>query len=121
MIMSQIVSRAGLRLALVCVAALAMTGCDGRTEAEPAVSADRQATAFEEGLKGCAASAETLGEVWVGKPYAGLETYLAANPPADVASVRVIRPDTAVTRDYRIDRLNLSLDDQDVVTKLYCG
>jgi len=37
------------------------------------------------------------------------------------ASVRVIRPGTAVTRDYRVDRLNLHLDGSGVVTRISCG
>ena len=116
-----LMSGSGFRVALAFLSGIAMTGCDGKTEPEPGSPKDRNAAAFEEGLKGCAAAAETLGGTWVDKSYAGLEAFLAAQPPVDVGSVRVIRPDTAVTRDYRIDRLNISLDDKDVVTKLYCG
>jgi len=37
------------------------------------------------------------------------------------ASVRVIRPGTAVTKDYRADRLNLHLDGSGIVTRISCG
>ena len=36
-------------------------------------------------------------------------------------TVRVIRPGMAVTMDYRIDRLNVDLNDKDVVTRVHCG
>jgi len=36
-------------------------------------------------------------------------------------TVRVIRPGMAVTMDYRIDRLNVDLDEKDVVTGVHCG
>lgn len=37
------------------------------------------------------------------------------------AGVRVIRPGTAVTMDYRADRLNLHLDNIGIVTQITCG
>lgn len=114
-------SHANFRIALALIGGLGMAGCDGQKEPEPGSPKDRYGAAFEEGLKGCAASAEALGQSWVGKAYGELETHLAANPPAEVATIRVIRPDTAVTKDYRINRLNISLDEKDIVTKTYCG
>jgi hypothetical protein len=41
-------------------------------------------------------------------------------PPAAKA-VRVIGPDTAVTMDFRPDRLNVEHDAQRVITRIYCG
>ena len=35
--------------------------------------------------------------------------------------VRVIQPDTAVTMDYRGDRLNFWLDRRDVIERVTCG
>ncbi|KAA2284115.1 I78 family peptidase inhibitor [Arenimonas fontis] len=48
---------------------------------------------------------------------------LVAKAKADSGSrgVRVIRPGMAVTMDYREDRLNLEVDEQDRVTRAYCG
>ncbi|QTF93227.1 I78 family peptidase inhibitor, partial [Halomonas sp. BM-2019] len=37
------------------------------------------------------------------------------------ASVRVIRPGEAVTLDYRADRLNVRLDDDDIIAEIGCG
>lgn len=112
----------GVRPALVLLSAIAMAGCDGeKTVAGPDAARDRHTEAFEQELKGCAVVADSLGATWIGKQFAGLEVWLAANPSADLSSVRIIRPDTAVTKDYRVDRLNITLDDKDVVTKFYCG
>lgn len=35
--------------------------------------------------------------------------------------IRVIRPGQMVTKDYRIERLNLQLNDHDTVVRAYCG
>jgi len=35
--------------------------------------------------------------------------------------MRVIRPGDAVTLDYRPDRLNVRLDDDDVISEIGCG
>jgi len=35
--------------------------------------------------------------------------------------LRVIRPDQVVTQEYRSERLNLQLNDHDVVVRAYCG
>jgi Peptidase inhibitor I78 family len=35
--------------------------------------------------------------------------------------VRVIQPGMAVTMDYRADRLNILLDDRDVIERVYCS
>lgn len=34
---------------------------------------------------------------------------------------RIIHPDTAVTRDYRLDRLNIHVDEGGQITKVVCG
>lgn len=106
-----------IRFALAFAALIAMGGCDQKSadaDAEP----DKLAGAFDGELKDCAAAAHALS-VWVGKPYADAATVL--QPTGPVTVIRVIRPDTAVTQDYRIDRLNVDLDDRDVVTKIHCG
>lgn len=36
-------------------------------------------------------------------------------------TLRVINPGQAITRDYRVDRLNLQLNDHNTVVKAYCG
>jgi hypothetical protein len=111
----------GAGLAFVLASMALVGGCDGRTEAEPAAPEGRPGSAFEEKLEGCAAVAETFGGAWVGKPYAEFETWLAGHPSSELGDLRVIRPGTMVTKDYRPDRLNIMLDDADVVTKFYCG
>lgn len=56
----------------------------------------------------------------IGREYrAALSETLEAASGAD--RVRVIRPGDAVTLDYRADRLNVHLDDDDVISELGCG
>lgn len=108
-----------IRFALVFAALIAVGGCDQKAaDAGASGEPDKLASAFDGELKDCAAAAHALS-VWVGKPYADAASVL--QPAGPVTAIRVIRPGTAVTRDYRIDRLNVDLDDKDVVTKIYCG
>ncbi len=37
------------------------------------------------------------------------------------ANIRVIYPGTMVTRDYRLDRMNIDVTDNHIVTRIYCG
>lgn len=37
------------------------------------------------------------------------------------SDARYIGPDSAVTKDYRLDRINFYLDDQGVITRIACG
>lgn len=45
----------------------------------------------------------------------------AIHAESGAAAMRVIRPGDAVTLDYRPDRLNVRLDDDDVITEIGCG
>ena len=56
---------------------------------------------------------------FVGK--AGDSVAEAARSTAGAKSVRVIRPGSAVTMDYRVDRLNLKTDDAGTVIGVNCG
>ena len=56
----------------------------------------------------------------IGTPYSA-EVVERARTASRSTSVRIIRPGTAVTMDYRVDRLNIDLDAHDVVTGLHCG
>lgn len=51
----------------------------------------------------------------IGQPVSAFETLDHKGP------VRVIRPGQAVTMDYRLDRLNVVLDEQDVITGVNCS
>lgn len=44
----------------------------------------------------------------------------AVTLPAELDS-RVIRPGEMVTMEYRADRLNISVDEQGTITRVYCG
>lgn len=45
----------------------------------------------------------------------------AIEAESGAASMRVVRPGEAVTLDYRADRLNVRLDDEDVIDEIVCG
>lgn len=99
--------------------ALLVSACDsGPEQGSPK---ERMEKAFEEKLEGCAAVAETLGGIWTTHPVADMQAALGGEPPEGLGSMRLIRPGTAVTKDYRPNRLNIDLDDQDRVTRVYCG
>lgn len=51
----------------------------------------------------------------VGQPVKGLETMRFDQV------VRIIRPDTAVTMDYSAERLNIEVDEADIITRVSCG
>lgn len=56
-------------------------------------------------------------EEFVGEPYSDV--------PEDVIesaeSLRVIRPGTMITMDARMDRLNVYLDEDEIITRVRCG
>lgn len=63
----------------------------------------------EEGADQCGASAL---QDRVGQPVADFEFD---------EDTRIIGPNTAVTQDYRVDRLNVEIDDNDIITRIACG
>lgn len=63
-----------------------------------------------------ACGADTLQHL-VGAPAAAAEAEAESRPEA----VRIIRPGQPVTMDYRIDRLNFELDENDEIVQVYCG
>jgi hypothetical protein len=54
-------------------------------------------------------------QAFVGQPVSAMSLDNLPEP------VRVIAPDTAVTMDYREDRLNIEHDDGQIITRIYCG
>ncbi|MBX3506821.1 MAG: hypothetical protein KF895_15175 [Parvibaculum sp.] len=73
----------------------------------------------DEAATGCQAAADALGGVWVGRPFAEAEGDI--NAGEGVATIRIIRPGTAVTKDFRPDRLNVDVNEEEIVTRIYCG
>jgi hypothetical protein len=71
------------------------------------------------GDTGYTCNAESLAEL-VGQP-ATAELGTAALDRSGSRSLRWIQPGTAVTMDYRQDRLNIHLDERNAVTKFTCG
>lgn len=92
-----------MRLSVLAVTAVALAGCV-EAPPPPATGADPDAC-------GAAALQDLVGQD---------EGALAAMTfPAD--RVRVIGPDTAVTMDYRPDRLNIEVGRDGTILRVYCG
>lgn len=51
----------------------------------------------------------------VGQPKSQLETMRFSQ------TVRIIGPGQPITRDYRIDRLNIEYDEKEMISRLWCG
>ena len=68
----------------------------------------------EEGADGAACGADELQELVGQSP----EMMGMMDIPMDA---RMIGPDTAVTRDFRPDRLNISYGEDGLVTRVWCG
>jgi hypothetical protein len=58
-------------------------------------------------------------KTFIGKPGDGNAD--KARVAADADAVRLIRPGTMVSMDYRAERLSLKLDDKGIVTAVTCG
>lgn len=57
---------------------------------------------------------------------AGLQEFIGQSETAFdtsrlIGPARFIRPDTAVTKDYRIERTNVYIDDNGIITRINCG
>jgi hypothetical protein len=91
-----------MRLTLAALAATTiLAGCDRGTEVRHDPSGQ---------LGVCPAPAF---QDFVGQPY--------ANTRIEWPDLRVIRPGDAVTEDYLQNRLNIDLDENEVITRIWCG
>lgn len=110
-------------------ALLTLAACDQNSQQQTAgdegaeivaeLPEDNPADAAGDAARGCQAAADALGGVWIGRPFAEAESGIMAGE--GVATIRVIRPGTAVTKDFRIDRLNVDVDESGKITRIYCG
>ena len=96
----------------VVVAAVLFTGCSSKSEsvqspvAAAEVAPDRCTSAAANFAVGQKASPELLEQ---------------ARLKAGAFSVRLLKPDSIVTLEYRSDRLNINADDSSTVTRVNCG
>lgn len=90
-----------MRAMLMTASLLALTACQTQMP-------DQEETAPET----CTASEL---QAFVGQPLSAMAVDNLAEP------VRVIGPDTAVTMDYREDRLNIEHDSNRIITRIACG
>lgn len=58
---------------------------------------------------------------FVGQPASDAIVEAARAAATPTGTVRVIAPGQAVTMDYRMDRLNIDVDNSRMIVKLYCG
>jgi len=86
-------------------------------ETSAEMDADEMQAEFEKAEAGCRAVADALA-IWTARPWIEAEDTLTQGA---IATIRVIRPGDNVTMDYRTDRLNVELDENDIVTRIYCG
>ncbi|MCK0767230.1 I78 family peptidase inhibitor [Chromohalobacter canadensis] len=92
--------------------ALLLAGCTGGPTPDEAPSPPPMS---QDDVCGADALQDYIGQHADEATVAQLET------DSDAERVRVIGPNQAVTMDYRADRLNVKLDDQDTIDELTCG
>ncbi len=97
-------SRLSVAICLVAPAVLALAACQPKTAKNPVL--DRS------DYNACGASAYSDR---VGKNHKAYD-FSAPNRP-----VRILGPDTAMTMDHRIDRLNVDIDAAGRITRIWCG
>ncbi|MDX5366776.1 MAG: hypothetical protein LPK88_10075 [Alphaproteobacteria bacterium] len=112
-------------------ALLALAACDQSPEEEASAEAGGEVTAElpsgaadasddpDDAAAACQAAADALGGVWAGRAFTEAESAIMAGE--GIATIRVIRPGTMVTKDFRIDRLNVDVDESGKITRIYCG
>lgn len=97
------------------VAGLLLAGCAGLTPTPSREPAPPPPVVEARGECGAAQVQDRVGREFS----AALDASIRAE--SDAAAMRVIRPGEAVTLDYRPDRLNVRLDEGDVITEIDCG
>ncbi|MDB5687150.1 MAG: hypothetical protein JWR77_1739 [Rhizorhabdus sp.] len=95
---------------------MAAFGLSGAATAKPLFP---QGTALPPPADAAPACSATSARGFIGK--SGDGNAEAARQAADAEAVRLIRPGQAVSQDYRVERLNLKLDDKGVVVAITCG
>ena len=97
-------------LPLCALAAIGLTGCQSHQDDVKKERAKNAATVQQPDTCGAGSFSYLIG-----KPASALDTLRFAQP------MRHITPDTAVTMDYRAERLNIESDEKGVITRLYCS
>lgn len=57
---------------------------------------------------------------WVGQPY-GATTLAQALAAAGADEARMLRPDSAITREYKVGRLNVVVEADNRISRVHCG
>jgi hypothetical protein len=108
---------------VILAATLALSACAASTDTSSKPYKDKGPLG-ERGQALAPPSEAPACDVAAAKPFIGQPGDAVADKArdaADATSVRIIKPGTMVTMDYRADRLNLKTDDKGVVTEVNCG
>ena len=110
---------------LALFAGFALMACAPSTETTPAAPASgptAEAPALPEPAPPAAAPTDTPADACGAAQYADFVGKPITEPglPAEGPSVRYIRPGTQVTMDFRADRLNIDIDDKDIIVGFRC-
>lgn len=97
------------------IASLLLVGCAGVSSPPPHESAPPPPRVEARGECGAAQVQDRVGREYSEALGAAIRAESGA------AAMRVIRPGEAVTLDYRPDRLNVRLDENDVISEIGCG
>lgn len=91
---------------------LALCACGTVSEGDDTPPIDRPGQALPDGAAACRADEfqSLLGQ-----------THSDLLRVEILAPVRIIRPNEAVTMDFIANRLNIALDENEVVTRVFCG
>lgn len=100
----QVKTKAMVRAGTMAMAAVLLLGCVPQSGSPPAEPLPVEDACGAAGLQGL-----------VGQSEEALATLSLAAP------ARVIRPGMAVTMDYRAERLNIELDSQGRIIRIFCG
>ena len=106
----------GSFMALAACSGPGSPAADGRAAAPPA-SSQQTASSGQPALDRCNAQA---AQSLIGQPY-GPGTLEQARSAAGADEARMLRPDSMVTKEYKVGRLNVVVDADNRVSRVHCG
>ncbi|QTD44899.1 I78 family peptidase inhibitor [Ottowia testudinis] len=109
---------------LACGPLLALAACSGSgapagngTGAAPEPPTVRQVNSGQPPANRCDAQA---AQSWVGQPF-GPATLEQARAAAGADEARMLRPDSMITKEYKVGRLNVVVGADNRITRVHCG
>ena len=105
------------RLLLALGPALMLAACGAPADAPPAAQDVPPATTGQAPRNQCRAEA---AQFLVGQPF-GAGTLAQALAAAGADTARMLRPDSMITKEYMVGRLNVVVDAANRITRVHCG